>query len=168
MLTIRLQRGGKRNNPQYKLVLARTTAANQKQFVEVLGSYNPHTKDLQIKDQARLDYWLKEQHVPTSETVHNLFVTKNIIDAPKVTAFSIPKKEVAEEVASTEEAPTETTTETPATEETLAEESAPTETPAEPTPETEETPVAPEEALASETSTEETSTEESAPQEKTE
>ncbi len=129
MLTIRLLRGGKKNMPQYKVVLAKKTTAAQKQFVEVLGSYNPHTKTLLIKDQERLNYWLKEQHVEVSETVHNLFVTNKLIDAPKVKSFTLPKKEVpAEEPAATEEKPAEEST--PEVAEAPAEESAPEETPA--------------------------------------
>ncbi len=102
MLTIRLQRGGKRNTPQYKVVLAQKTAANQKQFVEVLGSYNPHTKELGIRSNDRLNYWMNDQHVELSDTVHNLFVTKEILKADKVKSFTIPKKEVVAEETSSE------------------------------------------------------------------
>ena len=103
MLTIRLQRAGKRNSPQYTVVLAQKTAANQKQFVEVLGSYNPHTKELAIRSQDRLNYWMNDQHVPLSATVHNLFVTKELVKADKVHAFAIPNKPVVAESASGEE-----------------------------------------------------------------
>ncbi len=123
MLTIRLQRGGKRNTAQYKVVLAKKTAANQKQFVEIMGAYNPHTKELTIRNQERLNYWINEQHVELSETVHNLFVTKDIIKDKKVKAFTVPKKEVVPE-----EAPAAPEAEAPATE------SPAVEAPAEPTP----------------------------------
>lgn len=169
MLTIRLQRAGKKNKPEYRVVLADKTAAAQKKFTEILGSYNPHTKALNIRSQERLNYWMDEQHVPLSATVQNLFVTKEIIKGTKTKAFTIPKKEAeldasaeesaAEEVkedavpAETEapvsevtEAPTETSTEeTPAeapaetTPEVVAD--APTETPAEEAP-AEEAPAA--------------------------
>lgn len=143
MLTIRLQRGGKHNTPQYKLVLAQKTAANQKQFVEVLGAYNPHTKELNIRSEERLNYWMNDQHVPLSATVHNLFVTKEIIKADKVRAFALPKKEevVAEEPAADApaaegEAPVEeTAAETTEAAETPTEE-APVEQPAEAVAET--------------------------------
>lgn len=149
MLTIRLQRAGKKNKPEYRIVLAEKTAASQKKFTEVLGSYNPHTKNLIIRDQERLNYWKDEQHVELSATVHNLLVTKDIIKADKTKAFTIPKKEVVEEapvaeapVAATEsETPVESTPET--TEEVVAEapvvEEAPVEAPIE-TVATEETP----------------------------
>lgn len=131
MLTIRLQRGGKRNTPQYKVVLAEKTAANQKQFVEVLGAYNPHSKELTIRNQDRLNYWMNEQHVELSATVHNLFVTKELIKADKKHAFAIPKKETpAEEAAPAAEA-TEASEEPAAQEETAP---AAEEAPAEPAP----------------------------------
>ncbi len=102
MLTIRLQRAGKKNKPEYRVVLADKTAAAQKKFTEILGSYNPHTKALNIRSQERLNYWMDEQHVPLSATVQNLFVTKEIIKGTKTKAFTIPKKE-AELDASAEE-----------------------------------------------------------------
>ncbi len=138
MLTIRLQRAGKKNKPEYRVILADKTAAAQKKFTEILGSYNPHTKALNIRSQERLDYWMKEQHVPLSATVQNLFVTKEIIKGTKTKAFTIPKKEVvAEEVkedvatdAPVAEAPAETSTEVVAEAETPVTPEAPAEAPA--------------------------------------
>lgn len=106
MLTIRLQRAGKRNTPQYKVVLAEKTAANQKKFIEVIGAYNPHSKELVVKDQERLNYWINDQHVELSPTVHNLFVTKELIKADKKRAFAIPAKPEESEQA-TQESPSE-------------------------------------------------------------
>lgn len=162
MLTIRLQRAGKKNKPEYRIVLADKTAASQKKFTEVLGSYNPHTKNLIIRSQERLDYWMKEQHVPLSATVQNLLITKEVIKGDKTKAFTIPKKEVVAEETPAESAPeAEAPTETPATEEVVAE--APVEeTPApaveEPVEAPAETEAAPE--VVSETPTEEPAAEE--------
>lgn len=91
MLTIRFQRSGKRNRPEFRLVLAQKTAAAGKKFLEVLGSYNPRTKDFGVKDESRLKYWIS-QHVEISPRVHNLLVSKNLLSAEKVKAFSIPSK----------------------------------------------------------------------------
>lgn len=102
MLTIRLQRTGKRNRPEFRVVLAEKTAAANKKFVEVLGSYNPRTKDLVVKDANRLQYWVGQQ-VELTPTVHNLFVSKAIIQGAKVKAFSVPKKK-AEDAAPAEAA----------------------------------------------------------------
>ncbi len=93
MLTIRLQRSGKKNQPEFRIVLAQKTAAVNKKFLEVLGNYNPRTKDFAVKNEERLKYWIS-QHVTISPTVHNLLVSKNLLDKPKVKAFSTPKKPV--------------------------------------------------------------------------
>ncbi|QQS22844.1 30S ribosomal protein S16 [bacterium] len=160
MLTIRLQRGGKRNTPMYKVVLAQKTAANQKQFVEVIGSYNPHNKELTIRDQERLNYWMNDQHVELSETVHNLFVTKDILKADKKKAFTVPKKPVeavAEEAPAAEAPAAEAAEGGDAGESTDAAESVTetaSETPAETTPEA--APEVPTEVPAPETATPET------------
>lgn len=141
MLTIRLQRAGKRNTAQYRVVLAQKTAANQKQFVEILGAYNPHSKVLTIRSNDRLNYWMNDQHVELSATVHNLFVTKELIKADKVRSFAIPAKPVEE---AKEEAPApvaEAGAETPAEEATPVEEvvsEVPAESPVEEPVETEE------------------------------
>lgn len=92
MLTIRFQRTGKRNRPEFRVVVAPKTAAAQKKFTEILGNYNPRTKALVVKDQARLTYWLS-QRIELSASVQNLFVTQKLVDGAKVKAFSLPKKE---------------------------------------------------------------------------
>ncbi len=90
MLTIRLQRTGKKNQADFRIVLAEKEAPVKKKIVEVLGSYNPRKKDFKVKEE-RLNYWIS-QKVEMSETMHNLLVSKSLIQAPKVKAFSIPKK----------------------------------------------------------------------------
>jgi len=92
MLTLRLQRAGKKNKPEFRIVIAQKTAATSKKFLEILGNYNPRTKQFGIKDENRLKYWVVEQHVQISPTLNNLLVSKNLIDAPKQKAFLIPTK----------------------------------------------------------------------------
>lgn len=154
MLTIRLQRAGKKNKADFRIVLAEKTAASQKKFLEVIGAYNPHTKTLQLRDQERLNYWVNEQHVELSPTVRNLLVSKEVISGSKAKAFTIPKKEEASEAPvepastatetsaesvqeATSEAPAEVPAETTeaATENTEAIDDAPVETPTETSPE---------------------------------
>jgi len=128
MLTIRLQRTGKKNHSHFRVVLAEKTAHVSKKFQEILGSYNPHTKDLVVKNADKLKYWI-DQNVSISPTAHNLLVTKGLIKADKVKAFNTPKK--AEEpkaeapAAPAAEAATEAPAEQAAPE---AAEEAPTET----------------------------------------
>jgi small subunit ribosomal protein S16 len=110
MLIIRLQRTGKRNASDFRIVLAEKTSAASKKVTEILGSYNPRRKDFRIKEE-RAKYWIGNR-VEMSPTVHNLFVSKGLLDAKKVKAFNTPKK------------PAEVAAEKPA-------ESAKTETPAE-------------------------------------
>ena len=92
MLTIRLQRTGKKNQADFRIVLAEKESPVNKKVVEILGSYNPRKKNFQVKEE-RVKYWIA-QRIEMSETVHNLFVTKNLLDAKKIKAFTIPKKPV--------------------------------------------------------------------------
>jgi small subunit ribosomal protein S16 len=90
MLTIRLQRTGSKNRPSFRLVLAEAHRSASKRFLEVLGHYNPRSKEFGIKDEERLKYWLG-QNVQLSPTVHNLLVTKKFVDAKKVQAWKAKK-----------------------------------------------------------------------------
>lgn len=125
MLIIRLQRTGTKNRPTFRLVLAQAHRAATKRFVEILGHYNPRSKEFGIKNEERLKYWLG-QHVQLSPTVHNLLVEKKLVDAKKVKAWQPKKKEKPEG----EEAPAAAAPAAP-TAEASAPESAPAETPAE-------------------------------------
>jgi small subunit ribosomal protein S16 len=49
MLVIRLARGGRSKYPTYRIVAAESARAATGKFIEVLGHYNPHTKELVIK-----------------------------------------------------------------------------------------------------------------------
>lgn len=92
MLTIRLQRTGKKNQADFRIVLAEKEAPVNKKVVEILGSYNPRKKTFQVKEE-RLKYWVA-QRVELSETMHNLLVDKKFVEGKKVKAFNIPKKPV--------------------------------------------------------------------------
>lgn len=50
MLKIRLSRAGKRNMPFFRVVLTEHTKAAKHGYKEVLGFYNPLTKEFKIKD----------------------------------------------------------------------------------------------------------------------
>lgn len=50
MLKIRLSRAGKRNMPFFRVVLTEHTAAAKHGYKEVLGFYNPLTKEFKLKD----------------------------------------------------------------------------------------------------------------------
>lgn len=122
MLTIRLQRTGKKNQADFRIVLAEKEAPVNKKFVEVLGGYNPRKKAFHVK-QDRVSYWIG-QNIEMSPTVHNLFVTNKLMDKAKVKAFNTPKKP-AEPVV--EAKPAEAPVEGAATESKVPTETPPTE-----------------------------------------
>ncbi len=111
MLTIRLQRTGTKNKPAFRIVLAEAYRSASKQVLEVLGHYNPVSKQFGIKDEERLKHWISK-HVSLSPSVHNLFVEKKLIEGKKVKAWQPKKKEGAQAPAaaaatgSSEPAPT--------------------------------------------------------------
>ncbi len=92
MLTIRLNRTGKKNAPSYRVVLIEKTAPPKSgKFLELLGNYNPRLKEISLKKE-RIEYWLG-QGVKTSDTVHNLLVSNRVINSPKIKKrFKIKKK----------------------------------------------------------------------------
>jgi small subunit ribosomal protein S16 len=94
MLTIRLQRAGSKNRPKFRIVLAEKARSASKKFQEVLGHYNPRSKEFGVKDEERLKYWIAK-HVQLSPTVHNLLVEKKLVEGKKVKAWSAKKSEVA-------------------------------------------------------------------------
>jgi small subunit ribosomal protein S16 len=99
MLTIRLQRTGTKNKPSFRIVLAEAHRAAGKKSLEVLGHYNPKSKELGIKDKERLTQ-LITNHTSVSPTVYNLLIEKQIITGKKVKAWQ-PKKKVGEVQAAT-------------------------------------------------------------------
>lgn len=90
MLTIRLQRTGKKNQADFRIVVAEKTAHVSKKFKDILGSYNPRKKTFQINGERLKE--LLAQRVEISPTVFNLLVSKGLIEGKKVQAFRIPKK----------------------------------------------------------------------------
>ena len=48
MLVIRLARVGRKKYPTYRVVAAEKSNAATGKFIEILGRYNPHTKDLAL------------------------------------------------------------------------------------------------------------------------
>jgi small subunit ribosomal protein S16 len=98
MLTIRLQRTGTKNRASFRLVLAQAYRAASKNALEVLGHYNPASKEFGVKDEARLKYWIA-QNVKLSPTVHNLLVEKKFVTEKKVKAWQPKKKAKGEEAA---------------------------------------------------------------------
>lgn len=90
MLTIRLSRVGKKNKPMYRLVISEKARDPYGIALEILGSYNPHTKELQAKNE-RIKYWISKGS-QMSPTVNNLLIDKGVIEGKKVKASGAGKK----------------------------------------------------------------------------
>mgnify|MGYP001601604409 CR=1 FL=1 len=95
MLTIRLQRVGKKNQPAFRLILTEKKNPVKGKFQEILGSYNPRLKTKSLKGE-RIKYWLSKG-AQLSATAHNLLVNEGIITAKKVKAWRPKKKEQTEQ-----------------------------------------------------------------------
>ena len=120
----------------YRVTIAEKTKDPYGDALEILGSYNPHTKELQIKAD-RVQHWLSNGAQMTS-TVNNLLIDKGVIKGDKVAAsknkpskkapvepkVEAPKKESKPEAPADEKPVTETA---PAVEEKKAEEVKPEE-----------------------------------------
>lgn len=81
MLTIRLQRIGKKHQPSYRLVVAERRSKMAAPPVEDLGSYNPASKAVTFKAE-RITYWIGKGAQPTV-TTHNLLVEKGVVKSAK-------------------------------------------------------------------------------------
>ena len=118
MLTMRLQRIGKRGQAYFRIVVTEHTKKPQGEFLELLGSYDPHKKNLQAKKE-RIEHWRK-QGVNMSATLHNLLINHNIISGEKKTSWK-PKVKEKPTTPAQEATPPEKKEE-PATQETPSEE----------------------------------------------
>lgn len=94
MLRIRLSRVGKTNNAQFRITVADGHRAPSGKFIEILGHYNPHTKEKVFKKE-RIDYWIARGAKPSS-TVYNFFIDAGIIKGEKIMSW-VPKKKALTE-----------------------------------------------------------------------
>lgn len=120
MLAIRFNRTGKKNQASFRVVVQEKGKAPGRRHVEILGSWNPHTKQTVLKND-RILYWIG-QGAEVSDSVHNLLVKNAVIEGEK-RAIKMEKPAVKEalvvvEAALKEEAKTEVVAdEVPAVEE---------------------------------------------------
>ena len=120
MLTIRLSRIGKKNKPMYRLVISEKARDPYGRALEILGSYNPYSKDLQVKAD-RIKHWLSVG-AQMSSSVNNLLISKGVVSGEKAkshklnTKKQLKKKESISVEAKTdkpEDKPVETSKEEP-------------------------------------------------------
>lgn len=115
MLTIRLQRRGRKNDPSFRVILVEAKrAAKTGNFQEVLGSYDARTSRIALEGD-RIKHWMS-QGVTVSDTVHNLLVSNKIIEGKKINVLPRKSPPAKEEVAAEAVAPVAAATEAPAEE----------------------------------------------------
>ena len=84
MLAIKLSQTGKTNKKMFRLVISEKSRDPYGRVLEILGSYNPHSKELNAKSE-RINYWLSKGAQMTA-SVNNLLIEKKIVDGKKVIA----------------------------------------------------------------------------------
>ncbi len=90
MLTIRLSRVGRTKQPFYRIIISEKTKDTWGDSLEILGSYNPRSKEFVAKKE-RIAHWLSKG-AQTSATIHNLFIKQGLITGKPVKVVSITKK----------------------------------------------------------------------------
>ena len=80
MLSIRLQRIGRKNDPAFRAVLTDSkNSAKSGRFIEILGTYNAKAGVIALKGD-RITYWISKG-AQVSNTMHNFLVKEKVITA---------------------------------------------------------------------------------------
>jgi len=90
MLKIRLQRVGRKHEPVFRLVVVdshRSTKSGK--FIEILGNFDSRRGEEAKFDSEKIKHWIT-QGAKTSDTVHNMLVSRKIIEGKKINVS--PKK----------------------------------------------------------------------------
>lgn len=92
MLVIRLSRVGKKNQPEYRLIINEKHKDPWGNALEYLGYYNPRTEPPTVTLKVeRIKYWLS-QGAQTSGTVKNILIDQGIIEGKKSKPKGVRKK----------------------------------------------------------------------------
>lgn len=95
MLTIRLTRKGKKNQPFFRVVVVdKRVSSKAGKFTEDLGYVDPLTKKRSFKKE-RILYWISKGAKP-SPSIANLLISEKIIEGKKIHVSKIGKKKQAE------------------------------------------------------------------------
>ena len=92
MLTIRLQKVGKKKEPGFRVVLIESKrAALSGSVQDVLGFYDPSDRNGKRLDKEKILNWISKG-AQVSDTMHNLLISEGIITGKKINV--LPKKTV--------------------------------------------------------------------------
>jgi small subunit ribosomal protein S16 len=92
MITIRLQRRGRKNDPSFRVIVTDSKhAAKSGNYLEMVGSYDARSDRVDLKPE-RIKHWMSNG-AKVSDTVHNILVSQKIIEGKKINV--LPRKTVA-------------------------------------------------------------------------
>jgi len=101
-LVIRLTRVGKKKDGSFRVVVVDSKRKVQAgNYLEMVGSYDPRSNSSDLKAE-RIKHWISMGAKP-SDTLHNLLISKNIIEGKKINV--LPKKVLAKPEPVAEAAP---------------------------------------------------------------
>ena len=76
---LRLKRGGSKQRPFYRIVVADSRNARDGKFIENIGTYNPIPANYELEvNEERANYWLDNGAIPT-DTVKSLLSKEGIL-----------------------------------------------------------------------------------------
>lgn len=81
MLTIKLAKVGKKNKKMFRIIISEKSKDPYGRALEILGSYNPYSKELKIKGD-RVKYWISKGSGMTP-SINNLLVEHKIVEGKK-------------------------------------------------------------------------------------
>lgn len=91
MISIRLSRIGRKNAPQFRVVVVPKHKDPWGKVLENVGNYNPRANPPEIKlDAVRIKHWIS-QGAEATDTVWNLLVDAKIVTGKKRSASHISK-----------------------------------------------------------------------------
>jgi small subunit ribosomal protein S16 len=94
MLTIRLTRKGRKNQPFFKVVVIdKRRASKGGRAVDIVGHIDPLTKKKYF-NKERILHWIKNGAKP-SDTVHNFLISEKIIEGKKIHVARVKKSAAA-------------------------------------------------------------------------
>ncbi len=97
MLTLKLQRVGKKHQGSFRLVVGEKREKIDGRQLEDLGWYNPRTDKFEVKKE-RVLHWIKNGAQQT-DSVHNLLITAGVTMGKKTAVHKQPKKSEEEKKA---------------------------------------------------------------------
>lgn len=93
MLTIRLSRTGKKGQPSYRLIVSEKARDPWGKYLELLGNFNPRTKELNAK-KDRIEHWISKG-AQMSPTANNILLKAGIVTGKKQKSVNISKARAA-------------------------------------------------------------------------